>query len=128
MSLLTSSPTADLFLAFAAERNLNGTADPEFAVRVAAIKHRPGFEPVPDAALGGRVTEPRLDRIVDLPHVSRIINALIRIEHNIAAGNRLQMTVTDIQFPALNLLEEANRGHVLVVAGRSVPTVKAVEI
>src|SRR5258706_2898643 len=112
---------------FSTEWNIDGCADPEFAIGIAAVEHGAGMEPVTDATLGG-VAETGFNGIVVFPDRPGIINGVIGVQDNVAAGNALEVPVTDVQLTAFDLLKEADDGDVLVVGSGAIPTEQRVSI
>src|SRR5229473_638536 len=86
---------------------------------------------VAEVAFGRSVTEPGFNRIADFPNVPGVNDAggVARVgEGNVAAGNGLQMTEAGVQFPAFDLLKQADNGDVLVVVGRSIPAKETIGV
>src|SRR5215475_5999221 len=85
-------------------------------------------------SLAGVVTEPKLNSVVVLAWIAWVDNieaavrGRIHREDNIRTGQRLEMLVSHINFPAFDLLKDADGNHVLIIAGSSVPAVKGVSV
>src|SRR5947209_20158436 len=83
-----------------------------------------------DVPLFGSIAEPGFDRLADLSDVARIYDGswVGRIELDIATTDCLKMSIPNVQFPSLNLLEKADHRHVLIVSGGPIPAVERVAI
>src|SRR5712675_2069762 len=112
------------------KRNIHRPADPELAVRIAPIENSSRVKSPTNMPLGRRVTETRLDRVVVFPGITRIDQAgwICWIEFDVAAAQRLQMSITRGQFPSPVLLKETDRRDVLIVAGVPIPPIKRITI
>jgi hypothetical protein len=107
------------------KRNIERPANPKLPIAIVTIEHSPRVKPISEVALRRGVTEPSFDRIIDFPHVTRINQArgVGGIKSDIRSGNALQVTITDIQLPPFDLLEQTDHGDVLVVPRGKIPTI-----
>src|SRR6185369_5392213 len=105
----------------AAEGNFERAANPELAVGVVAGENRPAVEAESQMPFR-RITEPGLDGVIYLPDVTRVVQAgrIGGIESDVASRKCLQVPVAQVQFPAFDLLEQTDRGDVLVVFDRRI--------
>src|SRR5260370_19510774 len=85
------------------------------------------MESVSDVVPETRIAEPGLDRIVDFSRIPGI-GEVMSIQYNIGARQRLQMAVSDVQFPPLDILKKTDAGDVHVVGGGMIPTKERITI
>src|SRR5262249_3394084 len=107
-----------LLLLLPSKRDIQRTAHPEFAICIAAVYDSAPIKRPSPVALGRCVTETVFDRVANLTQISGIDDRVIVIEHDVAAGDGLQMAIANIQFPSLELLKQTDAGDVLVVMCR----------
>src|ERR1019366_2010058 len=108
---------SSLLCVLPADGNVQRGAEPRFQIGVVASHYDSRMEPVFPMAFGSRVAKAGLDRLRNLPDIPRVLDGAEVIgiagghdgaEGNVAAREGLELLVTDVQLPALDLLKEAH--------------------